>query len=498
LDDEGQTVRRLAAIAFAVAVAIIGSAHIGSPNVFFEGSAGAYPVRVIVRPPEVVPGLAEVIVRVNAPDVNRVEIRPVFWRVGVRGAPAGDEIKPVAGEKQTYAGQLWLMAYGAYSVYVTVDGARGAGTAVVPVNSFATGRLPISRGLGAVLVVLGLLLAGGLITIVRAAGGESLVAPGESLEPVRRRRANIRAVIFTPILALIVFGGAKWWNSEDANYRRNMYGAPAVDASLDVSAGHRTLRLKVHDTASFTSIASPVAPDHGKMMHLFLVSEPGMDHFAHLHPSQTDSLVFVSEVPSLPAGNYRLFGDLTLETGISLTVTGSLTLPDVKGAVAPSDSDDAVSSSPATRIATGAKQTLGGGYTIEWTGDAALASKHPMDLKFTVGDPEGAVASLDPYLGMAAHAVVIRDDASVFIHLHPMGTVSMTGQEAFKARDRGDTTTRGRLQPDAFAPMSMREMHMSGDLSFPYEFPKPGRYRIWVQVKPAGKVLTAVFDAEVR
>ena len=491
--------RRLAGLALAVAVAIVGSAHIGSPNVFFEGNAGAYPVRVIVRPPEVVPGLADVIVRVNSPDVKRVEIQPVFWRVGVRGAPAGDEMHLVAGEKQTYTGQLWLMAYGAYSVYVTVDGARGAGRVIVPVNSLATGRLPLSRGLGAILVLLGLLLFGGLVTIIRAASGESLVAPGDQLEPVRRRRANIRALVFAPLLALAVFGGAKWWNAEDSVYRRNMYGSPAADPTIEVTGGHRTIRLKVHDTAAFSAIYSPIAPDHGKMMHLFLVSEPGMEHFAHLHPSQPDSLIFVSEVPSLPAGKYRLFGDITMENGLSLTVTNTATLPESMGTVVPSDSDDVVSSSPnATQIARGAKETLDGGYAIEWNGDSTLRSGHPIDLAFTVRDPRGSVASLDPYLGMAGHAVVIRDDASVFIHLHPMGTVSMVGQEVFKARDRGDTTSRGRVRTDALPAMSMTGMHMSGDVTFPYEFPKPGRYRIWVQVKPTGKVLTGVFDADVR
>ena len=35
-------------------------------------------------------------------------------------------------------------------------------------------------------------------------------------------------------------------------------------------------------------------------------------------------------------------------------------------------------------------------------------------------------------------------------------------------------------------------------IAFPYEFPKPGRYRIWVQVKTSGKVRTGVFDAEVQ
>jgi len=188
-----------------------------------------------------------------------------------------------------------------------------------------------------------------------------------------------------------------------------------------------------------------------------------------------------------------------MENGLSLTVTNTATLPESMGTVVPSDSDDVVSSSPnATQIARGAKETLDGGYAIEWNGDSTLRSGHPIDLAFTVRDPRGSVASLDPYLGMAGHAVVIRDDASVFIHLHPMGTVSMVGQEVFKARDRGDTTSRGRVRTDALPAMSMTGMHMSGDVTFPYEFPKPGRYRIWVQVKPAGKVLTGVFDADVR
>jgi hypothetical protein len=44
----------------------------------------------------------------------------------------------------------------------------------------------------------------------------------------------------------------------------------------------------------------------------------------------------------------------------------------------------------------------------------------------------------------------------------------------------------------------MTSMMMSGQLSFPYEFPKAGRYRIWVQVKPRDAVLTGMFDVDVR
>jgi hypothetical protein len=35
----------------------------------------------------------------------------------------------------------------------------------------------------------------------------------------------------------------------------------------------------------------------------------------------------------------------------------------------------------------------------------------------------------------------------------------------------------------------------SGAFEIPYEFPSPGRYRMWVQVKLGDEVRTAVFEA---
>src|SRR2546427_5866775 len=86
-----------------------------------------------------------------------------------------------------------------------------------------------------------------------------------------------------------------------------------------------------------------------------------------------------------------------------------------------------------------------------------------------------------------------------FVHLHPEGTISVAAQETFVLREPGDTV-RGRLaQRLAAMPMGSGEQRAvrPGAVSFPYAFPQPGHYRMWVQVKRNSRILTGVFDAEV-
>jgi hypothetical protein len=401
-----------------------------------------------------------------------------------------------------YAGQIWLMSRGSYSVYVTVNGARGSGTAIVPITSFATGRLGLSKGLATILIALGGVLFAGMITIVRAATGEALLEPGERATETTKRRARMATLVATPLLALLVFGGARWWTAVDDDYERTMYHPPAVDVDTEVADGKAYLALRIHDTASFHAIFAPVIPDHGKMMHLFVVPAGTHDALYHLHPVEADSLLFRTPVRRWAKGRYRLYADILLATGQTQTVT---TVFDWSGSAgpapdAPIDDDDA--SWPLCCNVVGSTTTpveLGSGLKMAWAGrDQPLTAGTPVDLRFDVTNMENAVARLAPYLGMQAHAAVISADESVFIHLHPMGTVSTTAQQTFAARDRGDTTSTGR--PTLGAANMTMSMAMDGHLSFPYEFPKPGRYRVWVQVRPdpVSPVLTGAFDLDVR
>src|SRR5438034_8466176 len=102
-------------------------------------------------------------------------------------------------------------------------------------------------------------------------------------------------------------------------------------------------------------------------------------------------------------------------------------------------------------------------------------------------------------MGMAAHAMITRDDGAVFVHLHPAGTISVTAQETFLVRQPGDTV-RGELGK-RLATMAMgggeRGAVASGEVSFAYAFSQSGRYRLWIQVRHNHRIQTGVFDAEV-
>lgn len=44
----------------------------------------------------------------------------------------------------------------------------------------------------------------------------------------------------------------------------------------------------------------------------------------------------------------------------------------------------------------------------------------------------------------------------------------------------------------------MHEVAMPAEVTFPYGFPEPGDYRLFVQIKRSGQVQTATFDARVQ
>src|SRR6266498_45013 len=154
LDGQGQAVSRgRTRILALAATAVVASAHVGSPDTYFEGRAGPYPVRVIIRNPGVVPGLAQITVRLLAAGpIRRVLVLPVYWDPRTAAPPPPDVARPVPGDSTLYSASLWLMRGGSYGVRVTVEGSGETGSVLVPVMAVATRRLELGKPLGAALL----------------------------------------------------------------------------------------------------------------------------------------------------------------------------------------------------------------------------------------------------------------------------------------------------------------------------------------------------------
>src|SRR5579863_3611351 len=109
-------------------------AHVGSPDVYYDGYAGPYHLLVVVRPPTVIPGIAEVQVRSASGTVNEVEVSPSrIIGPGAKLGPRPDIAERSPGDPQLFTGKLWIMARGSWKVQVSADGAQGKGELAVPI-----------------------------------------------------------------------------------------------------------------------------------------------------------------------------------------------------------------------------------------------------------------------------------------------------------------------------------------------------------------------------
>lgn len=492
------------------AMLVVCSAHVGSPDAWYEGAAGPYHVVIQVATPGVVPGIANVFARVTGAGVQQVTVQANRFDA-LASAPPPEPAAPVEGDPGLYSAPLWIMTSGSNSVTVTVTGASGTGKVVVPVVVVADRRLGMDSRLGTGLVIVGVFLLAGLLTIIGAAVREGVLPPGEQPDDRRRRRARVAMSGAAAVIALALLGGSQWWKSEDTRFTRNMFKPLTAIASIESSTVGKSLTLAVsdsswimrHDTAwlrkNNRSRWTPLLPDHGKIMHAFMVRDPDMSAFAHLHPATSDSVRFHSALPPLPPGRYRVYGDIVHESGFTQTLATTVDLPEGSaGQGSLTDPDDATFASAPAR---GNETVLADGSVMRFQrGSTPLVEGRSASLRFAVTGADGKPVKLEPYIGMPGHAVVSRDDGSVFVHLHPSGTVSMASQMAFMMREPGDTIA-GRLgkrmnEMDS-THIAAPPMPPDAVISFPYAFPKAGNYRVWVQVKHSGRVLTGAFPVSV-
>jgi len=470
-------------------------AHVGSPDAVADGQAGPYHLLVTIRPPEVIPGVAQIEIRaLDNSEVTRVEVVPVPLRgPGTKLAPVPDLARPAADDPRRFDSTLWLMQTGAWQIRITAQGARGAGTLAIPIPALARTVRPMPRLLGVLLVGLMALIVAGAISIVGAGLRESDLDLGAAPDSRRVARGRTAMAVTAMILALAIVGGRRWWDGEVGFYRRLVYKPMQVEVRRP---SPDTLALSLADPGWLRWRQSDdLIPDHGHLMHLFLVRAPGLDAVAHLHPRRTGEATFSQAAPPLPAGGYRLFGDIVHQTGLDETVTTALDLPAPPAGSAAVDrdrDDDRFDPDDAMAIVQRAATVTAPAYTfadgsgqLRWLEARAPRAGETVALELEAETADGSpAAGIEPYMGMAGHAMIVARDFSVFAHVHPTGSVPMA---ALALVDGAAAVDHSKHHGMMFGPR----------VRFPYVFPKPGDYRVFVQVKESGRVETAAYDVKV-
>jgi hypothetical protein len=471
----------LAALLLLAAAPAPARAHVGSPDVFFEGTAGPYRVLVTVRPPLVVPGTAEVEVRAEDDDLAEVRIVPMLATgEAARLAPTPDVAARAPGDPRAFRGEVWLMRTGAWQVRVLASGARGPGELGVPVPALPTRTLGMQRALATLLLALLAVLALGAVSVAGAAAREAPLEPGAEPGPAERRRGR-RAVAIAAALALLaIYGGGRWWRADAADYDRHVYRPLGLTARVE--AGE--LVLAIENPAWHGRSLADLVPDHGHLMHLFVLREPALDRIWHLHPVPRGAGAFAAPLPDLPAGRYQLFADIVHGSGLGETAAAEIDLPETHGA--PLSGDDAAGAAPEGAAEADAVALAGGGRVVWERPAAPLRARETTALRFRVEDEAGRPAGdLAPYMGMPGHLAIVREDRRVFAHVHPAGSAPMAILEELNRQDPALCGAR-------YAPE-----RLPATVSFPYGFPSPGRYRLFLQVKRGARIETASFDAVV-
>jgi hypothetical protein len=386
----------------------------------------------------------------------------------------------------------------------------------------------MEAGLGILLSALGLLLVAGVVGIAGAAAREAQLAPGAAPTAAGRRGAWIAMTVTLVLMIAAVVGGKIWWDSEADDYAKYVYKPLTLQATVDAS---QTLHLKIADPGWLKSRRiDDFVLDHGHLMHLYLIRWPAMDAVFHLHPDLVAPSQFDLKLPSIPAGDYRLYADVVHATGFPETLVAGLTLPAVNGrALAGDDAKGTATPLSSTSSACPANPVLGthfrlpDGYTMVWNNPSTLTAKTPEVFAFSLLDAQGKPApDMAFYMGMVGHAAFVKDDGSVFAHVHPSGTVSMAAWMMAAAQNQPSTSMTDAMasmpntegmdpdeelvktegsgakqgaRPQAMAmPMKSPGSEVPNTVGFPYGFPSPGAYRIFVQMKHAQTIETGAFD----
>lgn len=292
---------------------------------------------------------------------------------------------------------------------------------------------------------------------------------------------------------MISYVSIKWWDERKINYDQNNYFNLKNNAKIANNGKYDILKINIVDKKWINEKMPNLIPDHGKIMHMYMISDD-FRYLAHLHPTRSeDKNSFLVRMPPFSEGVYSLYMDITHETGFSHTMTNkinynrkniiidrSITTPLI-------DPDDSWT------------QDLDA-IKITWVDmQSFYEAEKDIPMRFKI-EKNGKPTPIQLYMGMGAHAALIKNDGSIFAHLHPTGTINMASKNIYKLGIKKEQMIDNKnIELDLINPKhdhySNQNYSVSGEVGFPpLRLIKAGDYTVWVQVKTENKIITQKFN----
>ncbi|WP_157592729.1 hypothetical protein [Solirubrobacter soli] len=237
------------------------------------------------------------------------------------------------------------------------------------------------------------------------------------------------------------------------------------DAAEAGSPADVSFEIKQPSGQALTEYATGSGPHTG--VHLLFVRDD-LSTIIHRHPPVKPDGTIDDKVTFKEPGRYRVVVDAYPKASGSLKNFQLFRWMDVGGQA---------KTAPLPPFA--ATQKVGG-YTFKMEGSPQLKAVEASLLKVTVTDRDGKPAEFTPYYGALAHAIFFKEGSLDYFHTH----VCAPGATGCTSQLGGASVTGTSATP--------------GDLEIGVLLPVPGTWRLFIQTKVGGKVLTAPFTLTVR
>lgn len=266
---------------------------------------------------------------------------------------------------------------------------------------------------------------------------------------------------------------------------RDVIDTSSDEYKMEVAANPSEIKAGEQTSLTFTvkdkqgAVVKDLSIVHEKLMHLLVVSKDLSD-FDHQHPERQTDGSFKLNYKFTNGGTYFLYADFTPQG--KHQVVDRFTVP-VGGE----------EKKPVALVEDKEMSKTVDGLSVMIMPDKPLKAGEELMLNFFVKDAQTnqPVTDLQNYLGALAHFVVISEDTTKFLHVHPM-----EGGEMKKGDMKHSEMQHGNMKHDGM------QMDKDGVMNKPTvrahtTFPKAGLFKLWAQFQRNGKVITVPFVVRV-